>query len=590
MLMLLVAVLVMASMASAATVWNPAANGITPPATGNWNDAANWTNGVPVAVAPGETKAVFNVVDAAECVVTDAQSVGQIAQGDNRVGGVIRIKDGGSLTTTISWSTIGYNDSACMIIEKGGSLVVSDLPGTRFHVGIFDSVADQNDLLILDGYMEVNALFDLGHSFDGFYDGNEVTGTPYDENLIIASAVINGTLDVDSFAIHTDNCQVDLRNGTIIIDGDQTATIEEYVADGRLVAFGGDETILIDLVTHPGRTTLTSTKPVDAGKDMITWSGEPVILDATVKDDVTVESLAWSAEPDEGVVFDPPDANVEDPTVTITKPDLTLIPVPIVNAGFEDPILGEGGWTSTPTAWTNGYYDVTAPGVWVVGDSGSGAYNPTAADGYGGVAAEGYNLMAATSSAGYDKGMNQVLSATLQANTQYELSALVGNPFLFNGSTATADYRIELLAGGVLLASDTGPSPADDTTWTVARLTYDSGGSPAQLGEALEIRLLAVNFTDWKGVDFDDVKLTAAIPAPDPYTVSLTLTVNDENQDTITIDVYDDACEAARVGNGLAADNIGDFNGNCVTDPNDLAELATKWLTGYTLSEAVTKP
>jgi len=48
MLMLLVAVLVMASMASAATVWDPAANGIYPPATGNWNDATNWTAGVPV--------------------------------------------------------------------------------------------------------------------------------------------------------------------------------------------------------------------------------------------------------------------------------------------------------------------------------------------------------------------------------------------------------------------------------------------------------------------------------------------------------------------------------------------------------------
>jgi len=112
MLMLLVAVLVMASMASAATVWNPAANGITPPATGNWNDAANWTNGIPVAVAPGETKAVFNVVDAAECVVTDAQSVGQIAQGDNRVGGVIRIKDGGSLTTRHAFSC-GYFRQCC---------------------------------------------------------------------------------------------------------------------------------------------------------------------------------------------------------------------------------------------------------------------------------------------------------------------------------------------------------------------------------------------------------------------------------------------------------------------------------------------
>jgi len=56
---------------------------------------------------------------------------------------------------------------------------------------------------------------------------------------------------------------------------------------------------------------------VDAGDDMITWSGEPVELDATVQDGVTVVSYAWSADPDDGVVFS--DETVEDPTVTITK-------------------------------------------------------------------------------------------------------------------------------------------------------------------------------------------------------------------------------------------------------------------------------
>jgi hypothetical protein len=189
--------------------------------------------------------------------------------------------------------------------------------------------------------------------------------------------------------------------------------------------------------------------------------------------------------------------------------------------------------------------------------------------------------MYATSGAGYDKGMSQILSATLQANTQYDLSALVGNPFLFNGSTTTADYRIELLAGGVVLDSDTGSSPADDTTWKSAGLTYNSGASPAQLGETLEIRLLAVNSTDDQEVDFDDVKLTAEGPTPDPYDVKLTLTVNDGDNppvtDTMTIDVYDDACKAA-IGKGLAADNPGDFDGNCVTDFEDLALMATKWL------------
>ena len=48
---------------------------------------------------------------------------------------------------------------------------------------------------------------------------------------------------------------------------------------------------------------------------------------------------------------------------------------------------------------------------------------------------------------------------------------------------------------------------ADDTTWTTASLTYNSGASPAQRGQPLEIRLLAVDFTDWFEVHYDDVKL-----------------------------------------------------------------------------------
>ena len=57
---------------------------------------------------------------------------------------------------------------------------------------------------------------------------------------------------------------------------------------------------------------------VDLGPDMITWSGQPVQLDATVQEGVTVESYTWSANPPDGVVFDP-GPSVEDPIVTITK-------------------------------------------------------------------------------------------------------------------------------------------------------------------------------------------------------------------------------------------------------------------------------
>ncbi len=53
---------------------------------------------------------------------------------------------------------------------------------------------------------------------------------------------------------------------------------------------------------------------IDAGDDMITWSGQAVELDATVE---TAGTYTWSADPDTGVLFSATD--VEDPTVTITK-------------------------------------------------------------------------------------------------------------------------------------------------------------------------------------------------------------------------------------------------------------------------------
>ena len=56
--------------------------------------------------------------------------------------------------------------------------------------------------------------------------------------------------------------------------------------------------------------------PVNAGADMVTWSGQPVQLAPTF-DDYTPSTFAWSADPADGVVFSNP--NIEAPTVTITK-------------------------------------------------------------------------------------------------------------------------------------------------------------------------------------------------------------------------------------------------------------------------------
>jgi hypothetical protein len=101
----------------ATTVWD--AIGAAPL---NWNVSANWTAGVPVASGDGPTKAVFNRSGRAECEVTDARALGQLVQGDNGPGGVVRIRSGGSLTSGNNWTAIGYNRDARMIVETGGAL------------------------------------------------------------------------------------------------------------------------------------------------------------------------------------------------------------------------------------------------------------------------------------------------------------------------------------------------------------------------------------------------------------------------------------------------------------------------------------
>jgi hypothetical protein len=346
---------------------------------------------------------------------------------------------------------------------------------------------------------------------------------------------------------------------------------------------------------------------VDAGENMITWSGEAVAVNATVEDDgVSALSYAWSSVPADGVggvnvVFNPNEF-VEDPDVTITKlPGVS--PITIINPGFEEPALADGDYSYRITEWREGWYNLNAadPTRWTGYSWSAGTYDPNGTDhGYDGVAPEGENVAFVTSEAGYDMGLRQILSATLQPNTQYELSALVGNPVIYNGGT-TADYRIELVAGDVVIATETGPSPIDDTYWTTASLTVSTGSdivsdpNLAYIGEPLEIRLIAVDTDGYYEVDFDDVQLVASGEGAPAATVTLTVAVNDElnptpAKDSMKIDVYDDACEAAREGLSLAADNPGDFDADCDTDPEDLAEMASTWLNDTGLMEAVVRP
>jgi hypothetical protein len=126
-------------------------------------------------------------------------------------------------------------------------------------------------------------------------------------------------------------------------------------------------------------------------------------------------------------------------------------------------------------------------------------------------------------------------------------------------------------------------------------------GEPVELDATVQEGVTVVSYA-WSahpndGVVFsdetvEDPTVTITKDTDNPSTVKLTLTVNDgENPpvtDAMTIDVYDDACKAA-IGKGLAADNPGDFDGNCITSFADLAVMATKWLNDTGLTGPVAK-
>lgn len=91
----------------------------------------------------------------------------------------------------------------------------------------------------------------------------------------------------------------------------------------------------------------------------------------------------------------------------------------------------------------------------------------------------------------------------------------------------------------------------------------------------------------FSATDVEDPTVTITKATDNPSTVTLTLTVEDgENPpvaNSLTVDVYDDACKAT-VAKGLNADNPTDLNGDCVTNLGDFAEMAAKWLAGEILA------
>jgi hypothetical protein len=98
----------------------------------------------------------------------------------------------------------------------------------------------------------------------------------------------------------------------------------------------------------------------------------------------------------------------------------------------------------------------------------------------------------------------------------------------------------------------------------------------------------------FSATDVESPTVTITKATDNPSVVTLTLVVNNVGRtdpdvtDTMTIDVYDTACKAT-IGVGLAENNPTDVNLDCITDLQDLAEMAQKWLLDHAVNTAFPK-
>ena len=225
-------------------------------------------------------------------------------------------------------------------------------------------------------------------------------------------------------------------------------------------------------------------------------------------------------------------------------------PLTVVNPGFED-LSGEfvfNEFTFGPlTGWS--LYD---PGNITNGGAGNtffiGTLTPFEPDPVGapGVFANlpngapegarvGIAFNFANSGGQGEYGFQQTLAATLTANTRYTLEVDVINiasatsrSGQFFNLTGFPGYRVDLLAGGVVVAQDLnalGGTLGDGEAGT-STLVFTSDANPVALGQQLAIRLVNLNVVDPAAasadleVDFDNVRL-GTISVPLPLTVPL---------------------------------------------------------------------
>jgi len=216
-----------------------------------WDVPGNWSAGhVPgTDPAPGD-KAAFNSRDHPPCFITNAAAPAQFVMGDGNPS-IVYLMSGGSLTTSNyaggdSWNAISYSHFSRFELRPGSSFVNSN------HLWIGLNRNARGNFVMNGGNATVLGMIGLG--WNGGIGVAQVNG---------GTLTLAQWNDVDSIKPLS---QLDIRGGTVIItNGDHTASIANYVADGRITGYGGVGTVNYSFDDQTGSTVLTASTTPGAG-------------------------------------------------------------------------------------------------------------------------------------------------------------------------------------------------------------------------------------------------------------------------------------------------------------------------------------
>jgi len=253
--------------------WNPRAG------SPNWTADASWAGGVSPLELNQNLRVELNVEGTQECILDTRAVIRQLALGDNGTtnGNFLRLSSGADLVCGAKpdggteWTSIGYNRPSTLTVEDGAVFeAAADL-----LIG-FDGIGD-SCLDIDGGLVNVNATITLGNATNTSCGFVTIDG--------------GGRLGASGLTFNNTNCVVDVRNGSVVLAGDQTSAVNGYRAAGNLIAFGGVGQLEVDYnLSHPGFTTVSAIEPpsttvwspvtgYNQWTDDVNWTGGAAPLD-----------------------------------------------------------------------------------------------------------------------------------------------------------------------------------------------------------------------------------------------------------------------------------------------------------------------